>query len=430
VLLLLLVAVAVLPVIQRVEAEDVTRVCLTRAFSAGSLHDDRCFPLAGAAVANGHRYANVAPGVSAVALPFANLVGLEPPSRWSAEAGLRLWFVRVASVGIWLLVCAFLLGRVAEGLAPGWGGAVLVTFSVGTIASAVAPAIFDHAPAAALCFGAFVLAWSGRPLAAGLAAGLALPVEYQAAAVAILVGAYVCRSGLGALGRYAAGLVPGAALIAAYDWAAFGSPLRTSYAASPTQPHGGLVGIELPSLHGTRMVLVGDRGLLPVSPVLVLAVAGLWLLRRRAPLEALLSAAVVAAFVILDSGYALPYGGDSPGPRFVVTALPFAAVGLAAAFARLPRLTSLLAVASIVASTAIALTWPDAVNSATGYSGTVWRRLAELVDHGSRAAVATWVQPSVFEHLGAGRLGSAGVVYAAAGLALLVAVADGMRRRS
>ena len=275
-----------------------------------------------------------------------------------------------------------------------------------------------------------MLAWSGRPLAAGLVAGLALPVEYQAAAVVLLLGAYLCCSGLGALARYAAGLVPGAVLIAAYDWAAFGSPLRTSYAASPTQPHGGLVGIELPSLHGTRMVLVGDRGLLPVSPVLVLAAVGLYLLRRRAPLEALVCAAVVVAFVVLDCGYALPYGGDSPGPRFVVPALPFAAVGLAATFARFPRLTSSLAVVSIVASTAIALTWPDGVNSATGYSGTVWRQLAHLVDEGSSAAVATWVQASVFEHLGAGRLGSAAVVYAAAGLALLVAVTDGMRRRS
>jgi hypothetical protein len=424
-----LVALAVLPVMQRVEAEDVTRICLTRALSHGHLDNDACLPLAGAAVAGGHRYANVAPGVSALAVPAANLVGLAPPSRWAAEAGVRLWFVRISTVGLALLVCAFLLGRVAEGLAPGWGGATLVTFSLGTIASAVAPAIFDHLPAAALCFGAFLLAWSRRPLAAGLAAGLALPFEYQAALIAVLLALYVARAGLRPLASYAVGLVPGAALIAAYDWSAFGSPFRSSYAASPTQPHGGLVGIRLPSLHGTRLVLVADRGLLAVSPVLVAAAVGLFLLRKRAPLEAALCAAVTLAFVILDSGYALPYGGDSPGPRFVVTALPFAAVGLAAAFQRLPGITALLALASIVASTAIALTWPDAVNSATGYAGTVWRQLATLAHRGAEAPIATWVQPSIYEHLGAGRLGAASLAFAAAAAAFVLALGVGLARR-
>jgi hypothetical protein len=428
-LLLLLVAVASLSVVQRVEGEDPTRMCLTAALTHGHLHNDSCFPAAGRAVAGGHSYANVAPGVSALAIPAANLVGLPPPERWQTTDNLRLWFVRVTSVGLGLLACAFLLGRVAEGLAPGWGGATLVTFALGTIASAVAPSIFDHAPAAALGFGAFLLAWSRRPLWAGLAAGLALPVEYQASLIVLVLAVYVLASGGKALARFATGAVPGALLIGAYDWAAFGSPLRTSYAASPTQPHGGLVGIELPSLHGTHLVLAGDRGLLVVSPVLLAAAAGLWLLRRRAPLETAVCAVISLSFVLLDCGYALPYGGDSPGPRFVVTALPFAAIGLAPAFARLPIVTSALAVTSVIASTAIGLTWPNGVNSATGYDGTVWRSLAAFAHEGSSAAIATWIEPSVFGRLGAGRLGSAAIVFAAAGTALALALAAGLRQQ-
>jgi hypothetical protein len=429
--LLLLVAAAALPVVQHVEAEDSTRMCLAAALTHGHLYNDGCFTRADSSVAGGHAYANVAPGVSALAVPAESLVALPSPSHWSVSgnAGLKLWLVRATTAGICLLVCAFLLGRVAEGIAPGWGGATLVTFALGTIASSVAPSIFDHLPTAALGFAAFVLAWDRRWLWAGLAAGLALTFEYQAALIVLILGAYVVTSGAPALARYTIGLIPGALLIGAYDWSAFGSPFRTSYSASPTQPTGGLAGVQFPSLHGSHLVLVGDRGLLVDSPVLLAAALGLVLLRRRAPLEAIVCAAVSVAFVLLDCGYALPYGGDSPGPRFVVTALPFAAVGLAPAFARLPVFTSVLAALSVVASTAVALTWPAGVNSAHGYGGTVWRYLGEFVRHGSSSAIATWIQPSLFQHLGAGLIGSAAVAFAIAAAALGLAVHDGARSR-
>ncbi len=41
----------------------------------------------------------------------------------------------------------------------------------------------------------------------------------------------------------------------------------------------------------------------------------------------------------LSFGYFLPYGGVSPGPRFFIPAVPFLAVGLAPAFARIPIAT-------------------------------------------------------------------------------------------
>ncbi len=425
--LLILVAAAALPVVQHVEAEDSTRMCLSIALTRGHLYNDTCFTAAGSAVAGGHSYANVAPGVSALAVPVETLVGLPAPSHWSGEAGLRLWLVRATTAGLGLLLCAFLLGRIAEGIAPGWGGATLVTFALGTIASSVAPSIFDHLPTAALGFGAFVLAWDRRFLWAGLAAGLALTFEYQAALIVLILGAYVVLSGAPALARFALGVVPGALLIGAYDWSAFGSPFRTSYSASPTQPTGGLAGVTLPSLHGSHLVLVGDRGLLVDSPVLLAAAAGLVLLRRRAPAEAIVCAAVSVAFVLLDCGYALPYGGDSPGPRFVVTALPFAAVGLAPAFARFPAATSVLAAISVVASTAVSLTWPAGVNSIHGYGGTVWSYIGGFLRHGSGAPIATWIQPSVFGHLGVGSIGTASIAFVLAGCALGIAVRDGIR---
>ena len=81
-----------------------------------------------------------------------------------------------------------------------------------------------------------------------------------------------------------AGLPPLAALLA-YNAAAFGSPLHLSYRyeAPPfsEQQHHGFFGIGVPTLHGLEEVLIGDRGLLLFSPVLVLAAVGLWLLWRQ-----------------------------------------------------------------------------------------------------------------------------------------------------
>src|SRR5207237_6405269 len=98
-------------------------------------------------------------------------------------------------------------------------------------------------------------------------------------------------------------------------------------------------------------------GLLVISPVLLAAAAGLGLLARRNGPEALVCIAVTAAFLVLNCGYFLAYGGFSPGPRFLAPALPFLAVGLAPAFARVPRLTARLAAVSITAPTARLLPW-------------------------------------------------------------------------
>ena len=49
---------------------------------------------------------------------------------------------------------------------------------------------------------------------------------------------------------------------------------------------------------------------------------------------------------IYDSGYWLPFGGGSPGPRFLIPMLPFLAVGLACAWRRFPATTLALAVPS------------------------------------------------------------------------------------
>ena len=114
-----------------------------------------------------------------------------------------------------------------------------------------------------------------------------------------------------------------------------------------------------------------------VSPVLIVALVGLALLAREHTAEAAACAAIFVGFLLLSVGYFLPYGGVSPGPRFLVPAIPFLAVGLGPAFARLPVFSTLLAVPSLIASTALTLTWTS--EGYVGYRQSVWGELGRVV---------------------------------------------------
>jgi hypothetical protein len=367
-----------------------------------------------------------------LAVPVASLVGLKAPPAWNHSHDFRLWTVRIATGGVALLLCAFLLGRVAEGLVPGSGGITLVAFALGTEASALAGPNFSDVQAAALCFAAFVLAWGRRPFLAGLVAGLAVLVEYEAALVAVVLTAYVLLRGGRSLARYALGAVPAALTLGAYDWAAFGSPFHLSYryeaSVYTSDLATGFFGIHTPTWHSIRLVLVGDRGLLWVSPFLVAAAAGLVLLWQRRRAEAAVCTVVVLAFLALDCGYFAPYGGDSAGPRYLAPALPFLALGLPAVVARRRTLVTALAAAAVIASTAIALTWPAAVNAAPGYSDTVWRRLGGLLLQGRSEPLAAWAQQNLLSWIGVRPLDSFIIVFVLSLAAVGAAV--GLTRRA
>ena len=66
---------------------------------------------------------------------------------------------------------------------------------------------------------------------------------------------------------------------------------------------------------------------------------------------------IAAVYFVYNSGYWLPFGGGTPGPRFLIPALPFVALGLATAYRRLrphPRLAIPSAMFMVIGS----LTYP------------------------------------------------------------------------
>jgi len=415
--LLALVAVAALTPVYAVDAQDISRLCLTGALEHGHLSADKCLPWAfDKSQYAGHLYSDKAPGMSAIELPAAEIVRLQPEHLGDRDP--RLWAVRVLSSGLAFLLCAFLVGRVAEGIAPGCGGATLVAFALGTLAAPFAAANFGHLTAATLGFGAFLLAWSYRHLLAGLLVGAAVVVEYQAAGIAVILGVYVAARGGQRLLTYTAGVVPGVALLLAYNALAFGAPWHFSYRYIANgyvfAQNQGVFGVGLPKLYSTYEVFSGPGGLLVVSPVLVAAAWGLVLLARSHRREALVCAAVALFFVVINCGYFLPYGGISPGPRFLIPALPFLAIGLAPAFRWRPRLTALLTALSVVAMVGLTLVW----SSSPHLHRTIWWELTRVPVHGAASRFVSHLAENALTWIVAGRIAAAIVVALAAAAAL------------
>ena len=357
-------------------------MCLTRSALAGHLTIGSCARNAvDRARYEGRTYSDKAPGMSLFAVPSVLLTSLPPPVHWNAVRDFRIWLIRLFTGGVAFVLLVLAVGRVSEGLSPGRGGLVLVTFALATLAGAMAATTFGHVTAAALGFGAFLLGWRGRYGLAGLLAGLAMVVEYQTLIIVAILAVYVALRGLRNFASYAVGVLPGGLLLAGYDRAAFGSPFHLSYRyvanKYTTSQASGFFGISAPRWKSVVQVLLSDRGLLVASPVTVAALVGLILLGRRDPREALVSAAIVSGFLLLEFGYFLPYGGTSPGPRFLIPALPFLAIGLGPAYLRFPRTTALLASVSLIASTTLQLTWSWSGN--LSYRHTVWGALDNIL---------------------------------------------------
>ena len=340
------------------------------------------------------------------------------------SADVRYWLVNVFSVGIALLASAWLLGRVAEGLTPGYGAMALVLFALGTLVFPLAAVDFNHVPAAAVTFGAFLLAWKRRPGLAGLAAGAAVLVEYEAGLVVVVLAMYLALLGWREVVRFFAGVAPAALILGAYNWAAFGAPWHMSYSyvdnVFANQQKTGFFGIDRPDIFGLDRVFAGSGGLLVVSPVLLMAAYGLVVFGRHYKAEAIVAAAVTALFVLMNASYFLPYGGGSPGPRFLVVALPFIALGLGPALATRPIPTLILGALSVGAMTALTLIW----NGPGPLRNGVWGELARYRSSSAPRDSSRISPRNALSFVGPGKVWGGLVVVSCAAAAFIVALRE------
>jgi hypothetical protein len=262
-----------------------------------------------------------------------------------------------------------LVQRFGDRVQPHYGTIAAVTLGAATLVLPFSTVFFSHLLSAALGFLAFVLAHrererGPRPLlaaAAGLAAGLAVTVEYPLGLVAVALAAYflVGTRRVQRVLAYAAGVVAGAAPILLFGIWAFRSPFQLSYEGwhePGSKPLPGVFGITFPSLDVLLKILFFPGG---VAPVLVPAIVGAILLwRRRQRWVAGIPMLVAALFLIYDSANTTPFGGASPGPRYLIPILPFLAVPLAVAWRAFPGLTAGLAVGAALFMAGATVTSP------------------------------------------------------------------------
>jgi hypothetical protein len=193
---------------------------------------------------------------------------------------------------------------------------------------------------------------------------------------------------------YAAGAAAGTIPMFAFNLWAFGDPLELAYGAAIESPGlngheviglngDGFFGISAPQVDSAIDLLLAGRGLLVLTPILVMAVVGTLMLRRGTRrTEANVILAIAAVYFVYNSGYWLPFGGGTPGPRFLIPALPFLALGLATAYRRLPALTLSLAIPSAMFMVIGSLTYPLIGRQGSDLGGPArrWRPRAHRAD--------------------------------------------------
>jgi hypothetical protein len=437
---ILLVGVAYATVIQSFSWNQTSHFDLIRSLNVEKTNIDQYKDNTGDEVEyKGHTYSARAPGLALFALPFYDTLkafDAEKVARSSqAQHGEdeMIYFVGLWGNVLPGLLLLLLVWRVAERFEPGYGAAAAVALGLGTMVLPLSTLLFSHVFTAFLGFAAFALMLRERdgPPApsllalAGLAAGYAVGSEYPVFFVAAVLGLYLLsrrdslnvRGVLTRAGAYIGGGIVGIVPLLLYNHYAFHSWTHLAYSDVQRQKHG-FFGIDLPSLKVLITLLFDSRGLLTISPVLIMGAVGTAILYRRGKrAEALTVLGVCICYVGYNSGYYLPFGGGFMGPRFLTTMLPFLAFPLAIAFKRYPGPTIALAAVSIATTVIATITHP-----LVGYENetAVWTR---FLSQG-------FFQPTIASAFGAGRgWGALWPFLLAAGLGVLLAGAATRRMR-
>ena len=327
-----------------------------------------------AASYGGHWYSDKPPGSALLGVPVyivqsaaSQLVGAGMPRESDAVQALAFVESGLSTVVLVLLLIRFLGGIVGEG----WATVVGLAYAFGSMAFPFATMFFGHAASTAGLFAAFYAlhaskasggAW--KATLAGFLAGWAVLVEIPVVLGVVALGLYAVTIGRGAAVRFVLGGLPLAVVLMAYDWLAFGNPLSVGYQFDTVfgqQNQQGIVSIVWPSLATTGDLLFGARGLIRLAPWFALAPLGLLaVVRRELRIELIVAAAICLAFLTYNSGALNPFGGWTPGPRYLLPALPFAAILVAV----IPRRVRLVAIPLMVAAVGLffvaTITMPNA----------------------------------------------------------------------
>jgi len=274
-------------------------------------------------------------------LPAPGTPGAGHPPIYHAMALSFVTFFSVAVVSA-LLVAVFCLMVDRFSTRPGNDVALALALGLASPAFAYSNQLYQHQAGA---FGAFVglfLLWRVAEEGAsshwlwvvGVLFGFAAASEYVLAPLLIII---VVWAGIRLqprrdLLRIAAGAAPWVVATVAYDLAAFETPLPAGYLYSAWAGmfRTGILGFSMPSFATFyEITLSPSRGLFRLSPFLLLAPAGLWMMVRggtRTRNLALIIGVLSVAFFVYNASYWESTAGDAVGPRYLVPTLPFLAL--------------------------------------------------------------------------------------------------------
>jgi hypothetical protein len=269
-------------------------------------------------------------------LPEPGTPGAGHPILYHAMA---LSFVTVFSVALMSAMLGATVYLMASRFSSVGNALVLAfAFGLGTPAFAFSNELFQHQVGAFGAFVGFFLLWRVIDEGAshqylwlvGALFGLAAASEYVLAPILLCVVLWAIPriQPRRHLLRVAAGSIPWVIATAAYNVVAFRTPLPIGYRYSVFGiPEGSLFGLIPPSWESVYGITFSPyRGLFLLSPFLLLAPVGLYLMSRRDVRTRGLAGVLLLVNVAL-LGYNACYwvwdGGGSVGPRHLVPMLPF-----------------------------------------------------------------------------------------------------------
>jgi len=315
----------------------------------------------------GHYYSDKAPGLVFLAVPFAmatrpamQMVGVDPESpRGEYALSYIMTACAVALPTVLAGVCLFFL---ALRFGSDSFGAALTTvvMAIGTPILAYASLFWAHALVGACFVFAFAAAIQlGREdcselwwaFAVGLSAGWATVTEYPAAPISALLAIFALiiawPKGASVRWRVALGVGSGALIcvcvLFGYLYAAFGA-LRPSYSyydpnSFSFMQQQGYMGLTYPHPDRLLKLLFGcSRGLFLASPVMVVAVSGLWLMRKEFRTESFVAGGIAVYYFLFNASFYWWKSGLTFGPRYAGACIPLLCLGLGVAWTHAPVL--------------------------------------------------------------------------------------------
>lgn len=323
-----------------------------------------------AATYDGHIYSVKAPGTSLLGVPgYFSYLHL---SRWFGHPFDRmeaLWVCRITASALPALVFAFCFARFLQrrGYTAGLRHAALISVLLGSLCYGYALLFVSHTASAVTAFGAFLLLYevrqgqrSATPLVAagaGLLSALVTWFEYPGLVCTLVLTVYAGFA-LRSLKLWAAfclaGLPPALSMMH-FHWSAFDNPFtpghrfveNDAFRAAHEQGFYGAIAPNASALYG--LLIDPGAGLFPLTPLLLFALPGLWLMckQREQRADGIACAAVFGLTTLAISAMNNWRGGWTIGPRYLALCVPFLAFAalpaLERVYARAPRTAAGLA---------------------------------------------------------------------------------------